>query len=126
MRNELSVKMADWLGHIRAASERGQALSRYAAAQGLSAAAMYQAKSLLMKSGAWPRAARPRSAARVESSAAVRGRSTAADFVPVQILAATPASCRLRHVSGWLIECDALPSAQWLQSLVQGGAHVAA
>ena len=126
MRGELSIKMKAWLGHVRAASESGQSLRSYAAAQGVSAAAMYQAKSLLMKSGAWPRASRPISAARVKASAAMRGRSADAGFVPVQILATASASCRLRHVSGWSIECDALPAASWLLALVQGGVHVAA
>ena len=86
MRGELSIKMKAWLGHVRAASESSQSLRGYAQAQGLSAAAMYQAKSLLMKSGAWPRASRPISATRVIASAAVRGRRAAASFVPVQIL----------------------------------------
>jgi len=112
--------MAAWLEHIRAASEGGQSLRSYAAAQGLSAAAIYQAKSLLMKSGAWPRAAR------LKSSATVRGRRAAASLVPVRIVAAAPASCRLRHVSGWSIECAALPAVSWLLALVQGGVHAAA
>ena len=47
MSNELSVKMSAWLAHVRAASEQGVSIAAYAAAQGLSAAALYQAKSEL-------------------------------------------------------------------------------
>lgn len=122
MSNELTVKMSAWLGHVRAASERGMTIAAYAAAQGVSAAALYQAKSQLMKVGAWPRASGPR--ARVAASSHSRRRASASPFVPVQV--SDTVSCRLSHASGWTIECDALPAASWLLALVQGGVHTAA
>ncbi len=116
MSNELSVKMAVWLGHVRAASEQGLTIAAYANAQGLSAAALYQAKSVLMKCGAWPRS--------TQRSSPSKSRVKASAFVPVRMGISTR-SCRLSHVSGWSIECDDLPSAAWLTELLRG-AHVAA
>jgi len=127
MSNELSIKMSAWLAHVRAASEQGVTIAAYAAAQGLSAAALYQAKSQLMKVGAWPRSSTPRARMRISSR---RQRSAPASrFVPVRVTAAVP--CRLSHVSGWTLTCDALPSAQWLMDLVRdavlpGATHAAA
>lgn len=117
MSNELSVKMQEWLGHVRAASERGVTLSAYAAQEGLSAGALYQAKAQLMKVGAWPRASGVK---RKEISTARRRRS---QFVAVE--AASPMSCRLSHVSGWSIECASLPPVAWLHSLLRDQAYAA-
>lgn len=114
MSNELSVKMAVWLTHVRAASDQGLTIAAYASAQGLSAAALYQAKSVLMKCGAWPRSA--------QRSLPNKQRAKASAFVPVRVASASR-SCRLSHVSGWSIECDDLPSTQWLNELLQGAVH---
>lgn len=121
MSSELSVTMQAWLGHVRAASERGMTLSAYAAQEGLSAGALYQAKAQLMKVGAWPRA----SSVKKSISTTRRPRSR---FVAVEV--ASPMSCRLSHVSGWSIECGALPPVAWLNSLLRnaalpGAAHAA-
>ena len=122
MSNELSAKMSAWLGHVRAASEQGVTIAAYAAAQGVSAAALYQAKSQLMKVGAWPRASAPRASAR---SSSLRRRSTPASrFVPVRVTDAM--SCRLSHVSGWTLTCDTLPPTEWLNSLLRDAVHAAA
>lgn len=117
MSSELSVKMAGWLAHVRAASEQGLSMKEYAVAQGLSASALYQAKSQLMRVGAWPRS----SASTVGASRSKR-KVSASRFVPVRMV---DASCRLSHVSGWTLTCANLPSAAWLLSLVQGHADVA-
>jgi hypothetical protein len=119
MSSEVSVKMSAWLAHVRAASEQGVTIAVYAAAQGVSAAALYQAKSQLMKRGAWPRSSAPR--ARVRSSS--RSKRSASCFVPVRV--ADAVSCRLSHVSGWALTCDSLPPTEWLNSLLQGAAHAA-
>ncbi len=123
MSNELTVKMSAWLGHVRAASEQGVTIAAYAAAHGLSATSMYQAKSQLMKMGAWPRSSALR--ARVRSSSRSKRRAPTSRFVPVRVTEKT-VSCRLHHVSGWTLTCDGLPSASWLLSLVQGGIDAAA
>jgi hypothetical protein len=122
MSSELTVKMSAWLSHVRAASDQGVTIAAYAAAQGLSAAALYQAKSQLMKMGVWPRSAAPR--ARVRSSSSSKRRVPASRFVPVRLTEGV--SCRLSHVSGWTLTCDDLPSAQWLMALVRDAVHAAA
>ncbi len=122
MSSELSAKMSAWLGHVRAASEQGMTIAAYAAAHGVSAAALYQAKSQLMKVGAWPRSSAPR--VRAATSPRSRRRTPVSRFVPVRVT--DEMSCRLSHVSGWTLTCDGLPSASWLLSLVQGGIDVTA
>lgn len=122
MSGELSVKMSAWLAHVRAASEQGMTIAAYAAAQGVSAAALYQAKSQLMKTGAWPRSSAP--SGRVGSSSRSHRSAPASRFVPVRVT--DEVSCRLSHVSGWTLRCDGLPSAQWLKDLVRDAVHAAA
>jgi len=145
MSNELSVKMSAWLAHVRAASEQGMTIAAYAAAQGVSASSMYQAKSQLMKVGAWPRSSAPSASGR--SSSRNHRRAPASRFVPVSLVRDSDASearkraeasrvsdevsCRLSHVSGWTLTCTALPSAPWLRELVRdtvlpGATHAAA
>jgi hypothetical protein len=118
MNSELTVKMSAWLGHVRSASEQGMTLAAYAAAQGVSAAALYQAKSQLMQVGAWPRSSAPR--VRASSASRSERSAPASRFVPVQVSDAM--SCRLSHVSGWILTCDTLPPTQWLNALLRGAA----
>jgi hypothetical protein len=117
MSGRLSEKMSAWLGHVRAASERGVTLSAYAAQEGLSAGALYQAKAQLMKVGAWPRATGTKRTSRATKR---RPRSR---FVAVDVSASM--SCRLSHVSGWSIECAVLPPVAWLHSLLRDVADAA-
>jgi hypothetical protein len=122
MSSELSVKMVAWLSHVRAASEQGVTMAAYAAAQGLSAAALYQAKSQLMKMGAWSRSSAPR--ARAGSSSRNKRAARASRFVPVRVTDAV--SCRLSHVSGWTLTCNGLPPVPWLHELLRDAVHAAA
>jgi hypothetical protein len=112
---ELSARLQQWLDHVRCASEGGVSLRVYAKEQGLSASALYKAKSTLMGLGAWPRSAE-RGARKTSKQPPLRG-----GFVSVQVASI---GCRLAHVSGWSIECD-LPSAQWLNELVRSAVHAA-
>jgi hypothetical protein len=109
MSDELSVKQAAWLGHVRAASEQGMPLAAYAAAHGLSAGALYQAKRVLMDAGAWPRTS-PR-----------KGAAATSAFVPIRVKPGSVRACRLSHVSGWSIECEELPPAAWLNEVLRVG-----
>jgi hypothetical protein len=50
-------------------------------------------------------------------------RSEAARFVPVRVAApASPAAtvCRIRHPSGWTIECASYPEVSWMSALMSG------
>jgi hypothetical protein len=53
-------------------------------------------------------------------------RSKVADFVPVRVAAPvatmTTAVCRIRHPSGWTIECASYPEASWMSALMSGEA----
>jgi len=51
----------------------------------------------------------------------------AAGFVPVRIApaalaAATTTVCRIRHPSGWTIECASYPAVSWMSALLSGEA----
>jgi len=54
--SSLSPRQAFWLEHLQRCTELGQTLSAYAAAQGLSLGALYEAKRRLRLRGAWPAA----------------------------------------------------------------------
>jgi hypothetical protein len=47
-----------------------------------------------------------------------------AGFAPVHIApsASGTTACRIRHPSGWVIECDNVPQAQWLSDLISRAA----
>jgi hypothetical protein len=51
-------------------------------------------------------------------------RSKVADFVPVRVAApaATTTACRIRHPSGWTIECTSFPEVSWMSALMSGEA----
>ena len=97
-----------WLGHIEAAMRGGEQLQGYAKRQGLSVAALYNAKSTLKHAG-------------VLKSAATKRVSNA--FVAVEIASqvASPIRCRLQHPSGWQLEMERLPDAQWFRDLTGSG-----
>jgi hypothetical protein len=48
--------------------------------------------------------------------------STMANFVPVRVTAAAATVCRIRHPSGWMIECASYPEASWVLALMSGAA----
>jgi hypothetical protein len=49
-----------------------------------------------------------------------------AGFVPVRVASAAVAAaiattvCRIRHPSGWTIECASFPAASWMSALLSG------
>ena len=56
------------------------------------------------------------------------GKDKPTGFVPVRIApaaavaAATTTVCRIRHPSGWMIECASFPEASWMSALLSGEA----
>ena len=107
MTEQLTKRQRYWLKHIEHAAERGETLKEYAKRRRMSVGAMYQAKSALMKLGVL---------ARQEQAVVV------ADFVPVRIEPAAPfVRCRLRHRSGWELECTSWPDPRWLRAVMEGG-----
>ena len=116
MNRALTDRQQYWLGHLRAAIENGEALSAYARRQGLSVAALHQAKKVLKAMGAMEGSIN-QTRARTEVSS---------PFVAVKIEPARASVvCELTHASGWTLKFSTLPSAEWLNAWVSD-AHAAA
>lgn len=109
MAKDLTKRQRFWLAHVRATVSSGESLQQYAKRHRLSLGALYNAKSVLKRSGLLRVISRP-SAASVPA------------FVPVRIEPKTdePIGCRLHHAQ-WQLEMERLPDPQWLLALMRGG-----
>jgi hypothetical protein len=104
-----------YLEHARAAESQGVRLAQYYRANGLSVHTLYNIRRRLIQKGVLTRRRGARRAAgKPERFVAVR--------VAVPNPGMTGSICRLRHPSGWVIECGSLPDAQWLSALMAGAA----
>ena len=99
------------LAHLDEAKKRGISFSRYCREQQISFHQWAWIKRALVRKGA------------------IGGRRRAeptrvADFVAVRVAApvATTTVCRIRHPSGWTIECASYPEASWMLALMSGAA----
>lgn len=103
----MTTRQQFWLTHIQAAMRSGEQLQWYAKRHGLSVAGLYNAKSVLKRAG-------------LLKSASTELAASA--FVPVRIApqAQPPIRCCLQHLSGWQLEMERLPDAQWLRDLIDG------
>jgi hypothetical protein len=116
MGSELTDRERQYLEHVQRAHSRGQSLAQYCRDAEIKVQDLYSAKQQLMRKGALPVAgASPRPDKR-------------SDFLPVRVAAPASASsgivCRVRHPSGWLIECVSWPEGAWLAEVFE--AHDAA
>lgn len=104
------------LEHLQKAQELGSTLTEYCAAFGVERNTLYAVKKQLVKKGVL--LSRPREPKPIGSA-----------FVPIRIVPSSPRpttmACRLVHPSGWVIECGSFPPADWLASILAGGAHAA-
>ncbi len=96
-----------WVGHLEKIEAEGIAAKDYAAREGLSVRALYQAKKRLVKQGAWPRK---------------RG-SAEPTFARVRFLETAPPpsaawAVRLRVPSGAMLEWSAQPGADLLAAIL--------
>jgi len=111
---DLTAGEQRYFEHVRAAEKQGISLAQYYRATGLSVYTLYNVRRGLIRKGVLARrcAARP-----------VRGK--AGEFVAVRVATGSTATrdpmCRLRHPSGWVMECGSLPDAQWLSALISAG-----
>ncbi|MGA9645574.1 MAG: hypothetical protein WBQ76_06615 [Candidatus Korobacteraceae bacterium] len=102
-----------YIEHARACESQGVSLLQYYRDNGLSVYTLYNIRRRLIQKGVLPR----RRSARIAPGKPGR-------FIAVRV--AGPSSgvtgpiCRLRHPSGWVIECASLPDAQWLSALMAG------
>jgi len=114
----LSERERTCLTHLEEAQKLGVSFSRYCREKNLS---MYQwtwIKRALVRKGVIGGRRR----------APVAG-AKAAGFVPVRIAPAAVAAatttttvCRIRHPSGWTIECASYPAVSWMSALMSGEA----
>ncbi len=114
----LSERERACLAHMEEAKKLGLSFSRYCRDKELSMPQWRWVKRALVRKGVikarrWSR------------------RNKSARFAPVRLVptpvtptttAATMAAtaCRIRHPSGWMIECAGLPATSWLTALVSG------
>jgi hypothetical protein len=108
------------LGHLEQAKKLGVSFSRYCREKELSLHQWAWVKRVLVRKGVISERRR------VEEPKAVVG------FAPVRIApaaatlrttATAAAGCRIRHPSGWTIECAGYPEVSWLLALMTGEAR---
>jgi len=109
----VTEREASYLEHRRRAAAQDLPLSEYCRRNGLRVGEWYQVQRGLARKGA---------ANRTDNESA-----QAARFAPVRVTGsamvsatAMPMGCRIRHPSGWTIECVNLPPASWLNEVVRG------
>lgn len=102
-----------YIEHARACESQGVSLLQYCRDNALSVCSLYSTRRRLIKKGVLARGRAGRKAP---------GKS--AKFIAVRVAEPSPGvagpTCRLRHPSGWVIECANLPDVQWLSGLVSG------
>jgi len=120
--DELTAGERRFLEHARRAQQERLPLSEYCRAKGLSPYALYSMRRQLREKGILG----PKSSPSGGPEQAAAGR-LAKRFVAVRVAEAQQAAppspagmvCRLRHASGWLIECGAWPPSSWLREIVR-------
>jgi hypothetical protein len=117
---KLTERERECLKHFRQAQELGVSFAEYCRSQGLKSNEWHAVRHGMVHKGLLPGRKRSGGAKRRPS------RRRHSRFVPVRLAAggaevsASAAACRLRHTSGWVIECASLPEVQWLKGLLEG------
>ena len=112
-RGELTLGQQRFLERMQEAQKEGLSLPDFYRAHGLSMAMLYKVRRQLVQKGIVP-------PTRLQLS------SEPDKFVQVRVqespagaeLAVRGPVCRLRHPSGWLIECGMWPHPQWILQLM--------
>jgi len=115
---ELTRTERGWLAHLRRAHAQGTTLVEYGRSAGVKVGSLYEAKRQFARKGI-----------RLEDSSAGAPADQAGEFIAVRVAPAPVRSaelvCRLRHPSGWEIDCAIWPQAAWMVELFGGGPHAA-
>ena len=103
----LTEKERAYLEHLEQAQKQGVSFAQYCRQQGLPINPWYWVRSRLVRKGM------------------IRGRERAegrksVGFAPVHVAPPAATGCRISHPSGWVVECESLPQAQWLTALLSG------
>jgi len=117
---KLTERERECLEHFRQAQELGVSFAEYCRSQGLKSNEWHAVRHGMVHKGLLP--------GRNRSSGAKKrpSRRRQSIFAPVRVasgagvFSANVAACRLRHTSGWVIECASLPEVQWLKGLLEG------
>jgi hypothetical protein len=93
--------------HAELAHSQGKTVVEYCRQTGLSVHALYSARRELKEKGVL---AGPRKRRQVQKKPG--------KFISVSVAESVPAVvCRMRHPSGWVIECTSWPEPRWMQEL---------
>ncbi len=117
---KLTERERECLKHFRQAQELGVSFAEYCRSQGLKSNEWHAVRHGMVHKGLLPGRNRSSGAKKKPS------RRRQSRFAPVRLAAggaevsASAAACRLRHASGWVIECASLPEVQWLKGLLEG------
>lgn len=104
------------LEHLRQAEELQVSFAEYCRSFQLNVNEWYGVKQSLVRKGAVP--GRPKGSDEAEEKGALVPVRIAPTPAPTPALAPAPTGCRIRHPSGWVIECASLPDAQWVSTLM--------
>ena len=106
------------LGHLEQAKKLGVSFSRYCREKQLSLHQWAWVKRVLVRKGVIGERCRKEEPKAVVGFAAVRITPATATITTT----AATAGCRIRHPSGWTIECASYPEVAWLSALMSGAA----
>ena len=106
---ELTAAERSYLEHAERAQGQGQTLAEYCRQTGLSPHVLYSARRQLKAKGVLARAPRRQHVSRKTRQ-----------FIAVTVGESARSGsmiCRLRHPSGWVMECGSWPEPSWLKDL---------
>jgi hypothetical protein len=116
---ELAGREQAYFEHRRAAKEQGLSLTAYCKNVRLNVRSLYGVRRELVEKGVVPQT--------LERKKTPKRRRS--EFVAVRLAAGGPqdaeAVCRIRHPSGWTIECRDWPQGSWMAELLEGADHAA-
>ena len=98
--------------HAERAQSQGQTVAEYCRQTGMSPHVLYSARRQMRKKGLLER-----------SPAQRRLSGKTGRFIAVSVVEPAPApaagpACRVRHPTGWMIECGSWPDPSWIKELV--------
>jgi len=108
------------LGHLEQAKKLGVSFSRYCREKELSLHQWAWVKRVLVRKGVISERCRVEEPQAVVGFAPVRIAPAAATLTTT---ATAATGCRIRHPSGWTIECAGYPEVSWLLALMTGEAR---
>lgn len=113
---KLTPREQAYLDHVRGAQKQGQSLKDYCEQLGMNVRGLYSVRRVLVQKGVLPRTLPPKTK-----------KPGSGKFVAVRVAepgtSGAEAVCRVRHPSGWTIECGRFPEVAWVLELLKGAGH---